>query len=81
MNRLNVAYMLSTWPQKESPAALSKVSHLVGLWEILAKEKDRLENARRKGNNAKDLFVKIKDLNDTKGGTRRGGRRRGKIKR
>ncbi len=80
VNRLNVAYTLSTWPQKESPAALSKVSHLVGLWETLAKEKDRLENVRRKGNNAKDLFVKIKDLNDAKGGKAKGGKAKGKDK-
>ncbi len=68
VNKLNVGYTLSTWALKELPAALSKVSHLVGLLETLAKEKDRLEKAKKKGNNVRDLFVKIKDLNDAKGG-------------
>ncbi|KLO04145.1 hypothetical protein SCHPADRAFT_947930, partial [Schizopora paradoxa] len=66
VKKLNIGYTLSTWPQKEMPFSLSKVSHLVGLFETVEKERLRLEKATKKGNNAKDLFVKIKDLNETK---------------
>lgn len=65
--KLNVGYTLSTWPAKEPPSILSKVSHLVGLFEEITKEKARLEKARKKGNGTKELYVKIRDLNDTKG--------------
>ncbi|KLO05229.1 hypothetical protein SCHPADRAFT_947091 [Schizopora paradoxa] len=73
VKKLNIGYTLSTWPQKEMPFALSKVSHLVGLFETVEKERLRLEKAAKKGNNAKDLFVKIKDLNDSKGGKGKSG--------
>ncbi|KLO04239.1 hypothetical protein SCHPADRAFT_947857 [Schizopora paradoxa] len=73
VKKLNIGYTLSTWPQKEMPFSLSKVSHLVGLFETVEKERVRLEKAAKKGNNAKDLFVKIKDLNEQKGGKGKGG--------
>ncbi len=68
VKKLNIGYTLSTWAMKEMPCSLSKISHLVGLFKTVEKERVRLEKAAKKGNNTKDLFVKIKDLNDAKGG-------------
>lgn len=65
--KLNIGYTLSTWLVKEPLSVLSKVSHLVGLFENVLKEEARLKKARKKGNNTKELYVKIKDLNETKG--------------
>ncbi len=72
VKKLNIAYTLSTWTAKEPPSLLSKVSHLAGLFEEISKEQCRLRRRRRKGNNAKELFVKIKDLNEQKGSKREG---------
>ncbi len=66
VKRLNIGYTLSTWTAKDPAAVLSKVSHLVGLFEAISKERVRLDKAKRKGNNVKDLYVKIKDLNSAK---------------
>lgn len=68
VNRLNIGYTLSTWPAKEPPSLLSKATHLAGLFEALGKESLRLTKVAKKGNNTKELFVKIKDLSDPKGG-------------
>lgn len=72
VKKLNIGFTLSTWPMKEMPSALSKISHLVGLFETVEKERLRLEKVAKKGNNTKELFVKIKDLNDAKGGKGKG---------
>ncbi len=74
VKKLNIGYTLSTWTLKEPPSLLTKDSHLATLYETLAKEKERLAKAAKKGNNAKELFVKIKDLTDPKAaGTAKGG--------
>ncbi len=79
VKRLNVGYTLSTWRANDPPSVLSKVSHLVGLFDAVAKEKDRLDKAKRKGNNTKDLFVMIKDLNDVKGTKAKGVGKKSKV--
>ncbi len=64
VNKLNIGYTLSTWALKEPPTLLSKASHLAGLFDALKKEMTRMDKAKKKGNNTKDLFVKIRDLNE-----------------
>ncbi len=46
VNRLNIGYTLSTWAAKEPTVVLSKVSHLVGLFEAVSKEMVRLDKAK-----------------------------------
>ncbi len=79
VNKLNVAYALSTWKSSDSPAVLKKVSHLVGLFDEVKKERARLRKAEKKGNNAKDLFVKIRDLNDVKVVKSKGAAKKSKV--
>ncbi len=64
VNKLNIGYTLSTWALKEPPTLLAKASHLAGLFDTLKKEMVRMDKAKKKGNNTKDLFVKIKDLSE-----------------
>ncbi len=79
VGQMNVAYTLSTWGAKEDPSVLKSVAHLVGLWDDVKKERERLEKARRKGNNAKELYVKIKDLNASNGAKPSGGGKNKKV--
>ncbi len=80
VNKLNVAYALSTWKSSDSPAVLKKVSHLVGLFLTRSRRRGaRLRKAEKKGNNAKDLFVKIRDLNDVKVVKSKGAAKKSKV--
>ncbi len=59
VNKLNVAYALSTWKSSDSPAVLKKVSHLVGLFDEVKKEEGAVaqggkERQQRKGPVRKD---------------------------
>lgn len=66
LKKLDIAYTLSTWALREEPTSLNSATNLVGLFKTLKNKCNHLDKARKKGNNAKDLFVRIKNLRNAK---------------